>query len=281
MSKTLYISDLDGTLLNQNAKVSEFTAHTLNELIAKGMLFSVASARSIISAKGLLDEVNMNLPGIFMNGVLLCDTKTNITVDFCPLENNAAKALIEAFSQNGRPPFVFSFTGDKVQGGYNSSISVEYKQLMTAADVDFYENRKHKYDRFDRVDEYLVNNPIYVNGFGNEQVIGSVYDMASKIEGVSAEKYLDIYTDEWLLECHNDSCTKASRAIEMKKATKADRLVVFGDNYNDMGMMSVADVAVAVDNAPDDVKAVAHVIIDSNQNDGVAKFLLNEFKKAD
>jgi hydroxymethylpyrimidine pyrophosphatase-like HAD family hydrolase len=44
--KTLCISDLDGTLLNKNAELSEYTADALNDLIAKGLRFSVATART-------------------------------------------------------------------------------------------------------------------------------------------------------------------------------------------------------------------------------------------
>ena len=43
--KTLYVSDLDGTLLRRDQTVSPFTAETINTLTARGMLFSYATAR--------------------------------------------------------------------------------------------------------------------------------------------------------------------------------------------------------------------------------------------
>ena len=46
---TLYISDLDGTLLTNDARLSEFSRAVLRELIADGLSFSVASARSVVS----------------------------------------------------------------------------------------------------------------------------------------------------------------------------------------------------------------------------------------
>lgn len=46
----LFISDLDGTLLNGNAEVTEFTRNTLNRLIAKGLNFTAATARTLASA---------------------------------------------------------------------------------------------------------------------------------------------------------------------------------------------------------------------------------------
>jgi hydroxymethylpyrimidine pyrophosphatase-like HAD family hydrolase len=44
-------------------------------------------------------------------------------------------------------------------------------------------------------------------------------------------------------------------------------------------MLKAADIGIAVGNARPEAKAVADLIIDTNDNDGVAKYLLNEFKE--
>ena len=51
MQKMLYISDLDGTLLQLNERLSAFGCQTLNQLVASGMLFSYATARSYHTAR--------------------------------------------------------------------------------------------------------------------------------------------------------------------------------------------------------------------------------------
>ena len=48
---TLYVSDLDGTLLRSNETISEYTSNIINSLIDRGMFFSYATARSLITAK--------------------------------------------------------------------------------------------------------------------------------------------------------------------------------------------------------------------------------------
>ena len=59
---------------------------------------------------------------------------------------------------------------------------------------------------------------------------------------------------------------------------KADRLVVFGDNINDLPMMRLADVAVAVENAVEEVKAEADIVIGPNTSDSVARFIIDDFR---
>ena len=49
--KTLYVSDLDGTLLRSDETISTYSAETLNALTKKGMLFSYATARSYHTAR--------------------------------------------------------------------------------------------------------------------------------------------------------------------------------------------------------------------------------------
>ena len=48
--KTLYISDLDGTLLNSQGKISNYSIEIINHLIEQGMIFTYATARSLVSA---------------------------------------------------------------------------------------------------------------------------------------------------------------------------------------------------------------------------------------
>ena len=58
-NKTLYVSDLDGTLLNSRSLVSPFTTAALNELIADGMMFSIATARTPATVVALMEAVQL------------------------------------------------------------------------------------------------------------------------------------------------------------------------------------------------------------------------------
>jgi len=59
----------------------------------------------------------------------------------------------------------------------------------------------------------------------------------------------------------------------LKKFLNCDRIVSFGDGINDISMFKISDECYAVQNAVDEIKFLATEIIESNQNDGVAKWL--------
>ena len=58
---TLYVSDLDGTLLRNDISLSDYTVNTINELVEKGMAFTFATARSIESAKVFTSGLKLKL----------------------------------------------------------------------------------------------------------------------------------------------------------------------------------------------------------------------------
>ena len=76
--KTLYVSDLDGTLLRSNETTSDFTNKTINELVDRGMLFSYATARSYVTSKKVTKGLDAKIPLIVYNGAFVID---NITED--------------------------------------------------------------------------------------------------------------------------------------------------------------------------------------------------------
>ena len=67
----LFISDLDGTLLNQDAQISGKSIEIINQQIENGIAFTVATARTPLSALPILEQLKINCPLILMNGALI------------------------------------------------------------------------------------------------------------------------------------------------------------------------------------------------------------------
>ncbi len=74
--KTLYVTDLDGTLLRSNERTSDFTNQTINKLVDMGMVFSYATARSFKTAHKVTAGMSAEFPVIVYNGTLIVDNLT-------------------------------------------------------------------------------------------------------------------------------------------------------------------------------------------------------------
>lgn len=73
--KTLYVSDLDGTLLHSDERTSDFTNATINQFVENGMLFSYATARSYQTSHKVTKGLNAQIPLIIYNGAITVDNK--------------------------------------------------------------------------------------------------------------------------------------------------------------------------------------------------------------
>ncbi len=69
------------------------------------------------------------------------------------------------------------------------------------------------------------------------------------------------------------SKSNAVRFVGGRLGLKPEEIVAMGDNYNDVEMIQFAGMGVAMGNAPDDIKAKADFVTDTNNNDGVRKAL--------
>lgn len=271
--KTLYLTDLDGTLLNQNASVSKETADILNFLIGKGMLFSVATARTYATVIPMMKEVSLALPMVLMNGVSIFDPVTRTPVRYHSLNKTAAKEILDLFYSRGRYPMLYFENGGK--------ITVEYIKLQTQPQIDYVAHRKNFYDKsFCEVSQYSLdgeNDLIYIASLDKAENTAPVFEVVRKRSDVLSNFYPDNYCDEFFLEIYSKNASKAGGALEVKKLVGADRIVAFGDNLNDLSLFEIADEAYAVSNACDELKSAATGIIGANTQNAVAHFLLERY----
>lgn len=266
MTKTLYITDLDGTLLRGDETVSPVSTSILNEMLDKGLFFSVCTARSVVTASRILKGLHLRLPIITMNGVFACDAKTGKALRSQPLAQDTAGRLLSVFLAHGRPPFLFTFDGNDLR--------VQYQALKSPQEEAFVKDRKTKYKSFRQVPAFQFGDDcVYMSALDTRQAVEAVYADAFRIPGVQCSKYADTYTDLWFLECFSDRASKAEGALWLKEKTGADQMVAFGDNLNDLGMLEAADIAVAVSNARPEVLRAADVTAGSHEKDGVARMI--------
>lgn len=269
--KTLYISDLDGTLLDKNAKLSQRSAEIIGKLIRQGMLFSIATARSQ-SCVSILSELNINIPCVQLNGVLLYDFQTQKYIGCTPMDTETANCIIQILKSFDRMSFVYKFDED-------CGINVEFEKLRNQVEVNFFNARKDQdYKSFKRVENITASDHdriIYFTMVDTYERLKPIYEEIKKLPKAKPTLYSDNYSDLYFLEVFSSEATKAAGVLKLKELLHADKVVAFGDNLNDIDMLKVSDIGIAVGDCVEEVKQYADIVIGNSYEDGVAEYLLN------
>ncbi len=266
--KTLYVTDLDGTLLRHDETLSEFTITTINQLIDKGMVFCYATARSAHTACKVTQGLSMHMPMIVYNGVFIRDGKTNLLSNCFDV---GIKDVLHDLLKHDIYPIVYAMVEDQERFSY-----VLEKCSQEAR--DFIASRKEdKRNRSVNDIQNLYDGTIfYISCLGTEEHLAPFYEKYKNQYHCIFSK--DTYTHAQWLELLPLNVSKASAVMQLKSLLACDKVVAFGDGKNDIAMFEVADESYAVANAVDELKDKATGIIESNEADGVAKWLLANYR---
>ncbi|MBQ6162872.1 MAG: HAD-IIB family hydrolase [Clostridia bacterium] len=271
----LYISDLDGTLLNNEHRVSETSAAIINELIDRGLNFSVATARNIGTAFDKIAPLRLRTPVSFMNGVFIYAQNDPKPLSVLPLPADQAKILLTEAKKVGASPMFYSLNNR------TDKIELQYADLNFPARRAFYEARKNSvYKQFIRADAYEFRDectPVYINFLEEYDVLLRVQPIIETLPDIHSVFYFDPVLQAWYLESFSAKAGKASGAKRIAEMIGAERIICFGDNENDRSMFMIADECYATANADENIRAIADGVIGDCNEDGVALFLQKRF----
>ncbi|MCR5608846.1 MAG: HAD family hydrolase, partial [Lachnospiraceae bacterium] len=266
--RTLYVTDLDGTLMKNDETLSQHTVQIINDLVEKGMAFTYATARSIESAIAITGELRLKLPAITRNGAVLADNATGKHLEKAVFKDSEVSLLKELLPELPRYGFVSCFIGEEMHRLYvDVSHSTELQGYL-----DYYENNP-TVRPVANLSELFCGDPGYITLIGPKEEIAVLYERVKDYTKWESLFQKDTYKDEYWLEICPKNCTKAKTIKKVQEQFGYDKLVVFGDGLNDISMFKVADECYAVGNALDELKKIATGIIGNNEEDAVAEFL--------
>ena len=273
--KTLYVSDLDGTLMRNDETLSSETIRIINELVGKGLPFTYATARSIESARPIAGGLKLKLPVVTRNGAVLADNTTGEHIKKSVFSDEEVSLLKELLTDLPYCGYVSCFIGKEM-----IRTTMEGKHTVGLLNyLDYYkDDPTMKY--MDSYDEMFCGLPGYVTCIGDKEEIEPIYDRVRAYDRWEALFQKDTYRDEYWLEICPKNCTKAKSLLKLKEDYGFGRLVVFGDSLNDVSMFKIADEAYAVSNARDELKELATQVIGYNEEDAVAHFLESVMDKS-
>lgn len=268
MSKTLYITDLDGTLLSNKSGLKDRAAELIKRLSKNGAMITYATARRFDSANFRMAKAEISLPVILMNGVIIADGKTGEIIKLNGLENSDLSKIKKTLERYGEAPIVYSYINGKQRASY-----LESKKKQVASYIN--DRRGDKTLRPCESYEELFEGDIHYFTFVNSVLPKELKkELFCAENGITYTEYHDSYhSEEIWTEVFSASATKANAVHMLKEMLNADEIVCFGDNLNDISMFKAADRAYAVSNAKEELKAEADGVIGSNEQISVPKFI--------
>ena len=275
---TLYVSDLDGTLLRNDATLSSNSRNALRTMLRDGLRFTVASARSVSSMRNILCGLELTLPVIEFNGAFLSDLETGRHEIVNAIEPDVAFALDAQIRAASGTAFLSTFDGQQ---------DCLYCERIANPGMEWYHS-----DRLRVGDERLRPLQPLRDALHEKVVCFTVIGLPSALRDLEAsvnaswgdwvETHLmeNQYSPGWhWLTILDRRATKdqALRLLRDRYSLTQYELVVFGDQSNDLKMFTAADRSIAVANAAPQVRQRATTVIGSNEQDSVVNFVKTEW----
>ena len=268
--KNIYITDLDHTFLRNDLSISDFTRNTWNTS-AKKNIMSIATARTSKKTQQFLKGFEINAPMILLDGALIA-TQDKKIIDTKFISKDVADNIIDIGAKFGIYPFVLALA-DK-----NLNEVFLYSEICNEIQTQVIK----RYSKDDNLKECknirALNNNFKVVYMGDELLLSQLTQELQS-EFSDTLKYIlapEAYTNSHFLTILHKDADKSHGILSVSEYVGFDlnKLTVFGDNFNDLGMFDLANTSVAMANAQEKVKENASVVLEfSNDEDGVAKYL--------
>ena len=263
--------DLDGTTLNDNGKLSDYTRSVLHKAMDKGIHIVVTTGRTFASLPEEILSISELEYIITSNGAHITRMADREVIYSKYIPSEAIENLAEVVKKQG----------------YSIEIFTGGRAYMEKSEYEFYKNSKESY----RDIAYIVRtrNPV-------ENLIGFMLEHKDKIENVNinfedlddkkrAKAILEGIGDVTLTSSfiHNweiggGSTSKGNALCALAGELGIDpseELLACGDSPNDISMIRQAKIGICVENGTEETKAAADYIYPSNGEDGAAKAIMD------
>jgi len=267
----LYISDLDGTLLNSKGKLSDYTIQTINKMVENGLHFTVATARGYDSVKNILEPLNLKYPVILNNGLIIYDFEKNEFLEEYSLDRLVVNELLKVLNDYGIQPMINTKDADQYKvyhsGIQNYGEGNFIEMHGQSSGVEFIEVKK-----FSLAKEKVLS----LFSIGRKEDLHDVTEFLKEKFTLEINLFYDIYSDYHWLEINPLKASKGDAALYFKEKYDFDKLITFGDNLNDLSMFKVSDESYAMENSNTLVKPKVTQVIGTNDDHSVAKYILEK-----
>ncbi|MDR1753976.1 MAG: HAD family hydrolase [Eubacterium sp.] len=253
ISDILLVTDVDGTLLNDEHEISNLNYTAIKTFMDAGGMFTIATGRGISMSEPIARALKLNCPAIIFNGAAVHDFESNKQIWHCSLKSETGRYL-ELIAKKFPGCAIEILRNDNVYVVKTNELEEYHLEFgnVTPVRTDLYsvpEKGRLKAliiderEMIDRIMDYCLNNcPDDVHWVRSAPIY---YEMLPKNvdKGKGMQKLLEVIGDKFT--------------------------VAVGDFMNDIELLKYADIGIAVGNAEESVKDAADMTVADNNNNAI------------
>ena len=254
------MSDMDGTLLNSEKKITEKDHHAIEKFVSLGGKFTISTGRTLEAFERYRKLLDLRIPVILYNGGIIYDY-------------NAEKILYAEYLPDD-----------------SREITAELLTAMESAGGEVLKIDKTYVFRNNYYQQYHTNlcgiSPVYAdlseisdNGWLKVLFAMSPEDIPVMEKIISGKNYNDVdfvKSSNIFIEMLPHNISKGSAVAEYRKLSGMNdcTFIAIGDFDNDREMIQTADLGVCPANAEDSVKEIADIILENTNDTGAVSELI-------
>jgi len=256
----LIASDLDGTLLNDNKEISISDIESIHKIIDMGYFFCFSTGRPYRTCESFIKALDRDIPLILCNGAIIRTALSNKIIYENPLGYDLFIKICKKYNKVATP-----------------IIWADYELYSTRIDefTDFYTN-KLDYDPIVIEPTSLKDKNI------TKMILLGEHDVLLKIQKEASKLFNDVhffFSNKCLLEVAkvDVSKDKGLKILAGSLGIGIDECIAVGDEENDLSMLKVAGLPIAVKNSKDSLKEVASYVTTSTNNESPITEIIDKF----
>ena len=257
----IVFSDIDGTFLNRQSQVNPATGKAVQALLAKDLPFVLVSARMPEAIYPITEKIGVKIPIISYSGALVLTEEEEVLYD--KRMDGTDTGMVLGVIQRDFPQVTLNYYAGR-------HWYVEAIDERVQREIDITEAQPIVKD----FEEILISQEM-----PSKILVMAEPEDCERMEKELSEKFPSLHivrSSDILLEIMDKSVSKATGIKVMLEhfGLAAEESLAFGDNYNDVEMLELCGTSVAMGNAPEDIKKLATAVTLSNEEDGLADYLV-------
>lgn len=227
--ETLYVSGVDGIMVDKDNKISAFSKVELNRMIDDGLRFTISTMRTPASLLEPLSDINFKYPAIVMDGAALYDINKNQYVKEYVISATSSNELIELMKNNDIHPFINVIIDDTLLIYYQElkdEINRDLVRKLRVSPFRNYINREFPGDE----------NVVYFMILDKDSKIDEFYDVLLEQDCDKKFKLLKYSSDDYkgysYIKIYNKNASKENMLLYLKEKYDISQIFTFGTIEN-------------------------------------------------